>query len=138
MPEKTSRMFRSALPSRLRCQPIELQHRSLATASRKATISLPRIPTGGWSAYRGARLANGCREAHGGYDTRSTWDEEMPRWMVLYGITYSSEIQGFTIHAYHPIFESPEDPRAPHGNASWGAVSTDVTTDFKGIWRRAP
>ncbi|CCA76055.1 hypothetical protein PIIN_10055 [Serendipita indica DSM 11827] len=71
-------------------------------------------------------------------DTRSTWDEDMPGWMVLYGITYSSEMQGFRIHAYHPIFESPEDPNAPHSSASWGAVSTNLVTGFKGVWRQDP
>ncbi|CCA76656.1 hypothetical protein PIIN_10646 [Serendipita indica DSM 11827] len=71
-------------------------------------------------------------------DTRSTWDEEMPGWMVLYGITYSSKMQGFTIHAYHPIFESPEDPNAPHSSGSWGAVSLEIVKGFRGVWGQDP
>ena len=71
-------------------------------------------------------------------DTRATWDELMPRWMLLFGITYSSERQGLEIHAYHPIFNTPKEADAPPSSGSWGAVSTNIIPSLDDIWTVAP
>jgi len=60
-------------------------------------------------------------------DSRTSVDEEMPRWMVLFGVVHDEK--GIIIQSYYPIFNKPD---------GWGACSTRVTDDYYDTMQLAP
>jgi hypothetical protein len=70
-------------------------------------------------------------------DTRTSQDEPMPQWMVLFGALYDEE--GIEIVAFYPTFclpnfKLPEDI----DNWGWGASSYGVSHDYIGIMSTPP
>jgi hypothetical protein len=57
-------------------------------------------------------------------DSRSSPVEEMPWWMVLFGVVYDEK--GIFIQSFYPIFT----PSSPYQAEGWGANSTRVTNHY--------
>jgi hypothetical protein len=65
-------------------------------------------------------------------DLRGSLDQQIPKWMVLYGIVYNEE--GFTIKEFFPTFHFGKDKTFPF---NWGACSAS-TTSFTGTFQLPP
>jgi hypothetical protein len=66
-------------------------------------------------------------------DSRTSLDEEMPWWMVLFGVVYDEK--GFSIQSFYPAF-TPSSPCCQ--TQGWGASSTTVTDFYQDIMQRPP
>jgi hypothetical protein len=65
-------------------------------------------------------------------DLRDSLDQQIPKWMVLYGIIYNEE--GFTIKEFYPAFHFGKDNTFPF---NWGACSASAAS-FIGTFRLPP
>lgn len=68
-------------------------------------------------------------------DTRTSLEEEMPWWMVLFGVLFDKE--GVLIQSFYPVF-NPHSHQSRSVDIGWGANSTTVTDYYNDTMRRPP